>query len=96
MRYKVYDTVHQKYITDDPRLILKPDGRLAVNDFGDEIGISHCIVMFYPIDSESYYIDELGGIHDSGCGWAPDGTNCGECSHMSCKICNVWNNMRKG
>nr|DAG62541.1 MAG TPA: hypothetical protein [Caudoviricetes sp.] len=95
MRYKVYDTVRQKYITDDPDLILKPDGRLAVNDFGDEVGIPHCIVTFYPTDSEDYYIDELGGVHDSGCGWAPDGTNCGECSHMSCKICGVWN-MRKG
>lgn len=37
MRYKVYDTVNRQDITDDPTLILKPDGRLALNDYGDEI-----------------------------------------------------------
>lgn len=94
MRYKVYDTVYQKYITDDPDLILKPDGRLAVNDFGDETGIPNCVTMFCPTASDDYYIDELGGVHDSGCGWAPDGTFCGECSHMSCKICDVWSEMK--
>lgn len=92
MRYKVYDTIKKKFIADDSDMILKPNGRLALNDYGDEIGVSHCVALFYPTDSDDYYIDELGGIHDSGCGWAPDGTNCGECSHISCKICGVWRN----
>lgn len=55
------------------------------------IGVPGCIPLFFPTDSDDYYIDELGGVHDSGCGWAPDGTSCGECSHISCKICGVWN-----
>ena len=93
MRYKVYDTVKEKYIT-DPALILKPDGTIATNYYGDEIGLQHCIVLFYPTDSEHYYIDEMGGIHDSGCGWAPDGSNCGECSNISCKVCGVYERIK--
>lgn len=90
MWYKVYDTIKKKFIANNSDIILKPNGRLASNDYGDEIGVSHCIALFFPTDSDNYYIDELGGIHDSGCGWAPDGTNCGECSNISCKICSVW------
>lgn len=37
------------------------------------------------------YIDDIGGHHDSGCGWAPDGTYCGECSKQSCRECTIWN-----
>ena len=96
MRYKVYDTVNRKYITDDPTLILKPDGRLASNDWGDEVGIPHCLALFYPTDSEDFYIDEAGGVHDSGVGWNPNGDNCGECSNISCKICGVWARLAKG
>ena len=94
MRYEVYDTIKQKFITDDPTLILKPNGRLASNDYGDEIGIPHCIALFYLTDSDDCYIDELGGVHDSGRGWAPDGTYCWECSNMSCKICGVWSSTK--
>ena len=94
MRYEVYDTFKKKYITDDPALILKPDGTLALNEYGDEIGIPHCIVLFYPTASKHYYIDEVGGIHDSGCGWAPDGSNCGECSNISCKACEIWEKIK--
>lgn len=36
MRYEVYDTIKQKFITDDPTLILKPNGRLASNDYAVE------------------------------------------------------------
>lgn len=89
MRYKVYDTVRKWFVTDDPCIVLNPGGRLEVNKYGDEI-----IALFYPTDSEDYYIDEVGGVHDSGCGWAPDGSNCGECSNTSCKICDAWNRIK--
>lgn len=36
------------------------------------------------------YVDILGGTHDGGCGTAPDGTECGECSYGDCSICPVW------
>ncbi len=94
MRYKVYDTIKRQYITDDPTLILKPDGRLASNDYGDEIGIPHCIALFYPTDSNYFYIDEVGGVHASGNGFAPDGSNCGKCLNISCKTCAVWNRIK--
>lgn len=94
MRYKVYDTGRKCFVTDDPYIVLKPDGRLAVNEYGDEIGIPQCIALFYPTDRDDYYLDEVGGVHDSGRGWAPDGSNCGECSNISCKICGVWNRMK--
>ena len=92
MRYKVYDMVKKEYIADSS-LILKPDGSLATNYYGDEISLPNCIALFFPTDSELYYIDDVGGIHDSGCGWAPDGSNCGECSNISCKMCSVWEGM---
>lgn len=31
--------------------------------------------------------DELGGIHDEGLGWNPNGVFCGECSAITCKGC---------
>lgn len=94
MRYKVYDTVKKQYITDDPAFILKPDGRLASNYYGDEVGIPYCIALFYPTASDDYYIDEIGGVHDSGCGWDPDGSACGECPKISCSMCSIWEKMK--
>ena len=38
------------------------------------------------------YLDDVGGHHDSGCGWAPDGTYCGECAQSSCRDCGIWKN----
>lgn len=55
MRYKVYDTIKKKFITNDSGLILKPNGRLAFNDYGDEVGVPHCITLFFPTDSDDYY-----------------------------------------
>lgn len=41
------------------------------------------------------FLDGVGGHHDSGCGWAPDGTYCGECSQSSCRNCGIWEYKRK-
>lgn len=38
------------------------------------------------------YLDDVGGHHDSGCGWAPDGIYCGECAQSSCRDCGIWKN----
>lgn len=38
----------------------------------------------------SSIVDEVGGEHEGGCGWHPDGTPCGECSNMSCGACPVY------
>lgn len=97
MRYKVYDTVRKCFVADDSCIVLKPDGRLEIKVHGDEIGIPH-IALFYPTDSEDYYIDEIGGVHDSGYGWTPSGCYCGECSNISCKTCGFWSkiNRREG
>lgn len=35
-------------------------------------------------------VDEVGGEHEGGCGWQPDGTPCGECNNMSCGACSVY------
>lgn len=75
MRYKVYDTINKKYITDDQDLILKPDGRIARNEYGDEIGIEGCVVLFYFTDSDRVYVDEDGGVHEDGRGSHAYGTN---------------------
>lgn len=36
--------------------------------------------------NEGFY-DEVGGYHDCGIGWSPEGTWCGECTSASCKYC---------
>lgn len=36
------------------------------------------------------YTDDVGGRHDSGVGWTPDGRYCGPCSYESCNGCKVW------
>lgn len=40
--------------------------------------------------------DEVGGCHESGCGWSPAGSPCGECSNMSCGSCHVYLSERNG
>jgi len=42
------------------------------------------------IDAEvkdTSYKDEVGGVHDEGCGWNPQGAFCGECGSTTCKNC---------
>lgn len=31
--------------------------------------------------------DELGGVHDEGLGWSPNGKFCGECNNITCVGC---------
>jgi hypothetical protein len=35
--------------------------------------------------------DEVGGTHDEGLGWNPQGVFCGECGKISCKDCYAVN-----
>lgn len=35
-------------------------------------------------------VDEVGGEHEGGCGWHPDGTPCGECSSLTCGTCPAY------
>ena len=37
MKYRVFNTIKNRYVTDEEAWILKPDGQLAVNEDGDEI-----------------------------------------------------------
>lgn len=43
MKYRVFNTIENRYVTDEKDWVLKPNGRLAVNEYGDEIGYPHCI-----------------------------------------------------
>lgn len=43
-------------------------------------------IYFYS-HPEIYY-DDVGGYHDSGFGYNPNGTYCGECSKLSCRYCD--------
>lgn len=36
---------------------------------------------------EDVFIDEVGGCHEGGLGWNPNGVFCGECSNSTCKGC---------
>ena len=42
-------------------------------------------IYFY--NNPAAYYDNLGGFHDSGMGWNPNGNWCGECTMFSCKNC---------
>ena len=46
MKYRVFNTIKNRYVTDEEAWILKPDGQLAVNEDGDEIGYLHCVAEF--------------------------------------------------
>lgn len=93
MKYKVYNIVKKKFENDIKEFILKPDGRLAVNDYGDETGRLDCIAIFFPDNRTDgmRYVDAIGGVHDSGMGTDPNGIFCGECSNVSCEICPIFN-----
>ena len=39
------------------------------------------------LEAEYSFKDELGGVHDEGLGWNPNGVFCGECSNMTCNGC---------
>ena len=39
---------------------------------------------------DAKWTDSVGGVHEDGCGWAPNGDFCGECSNESCENCSVW------
>lgn len=41
----------------------------------------------YVVIEDDCYIDELGGHHDCGVGWNPNGYWCGECPKSSCEGC---------
>lgn len=57
MRYKVFDLIENKYIKDN-KLCLKPNGKIVINDCGDEINISNSniSIKFYPTEfkAENY------------------------------------------
>lgn len=46
MKCRVFNTIANRYVTDEEAWILKPDGRIAVNEDGDDIGCPHCIAEF--------------------------------------------------
>lgn len=46
MKYRVYDNVRKKYVTNDYRWIIDVSGKLQNNDYGDLIGIPGCIAEF--------------------------------------------------
>ena len=41
----------------------------------------------YEWHNENCYTDPVGGEHDSGIGWNPNGIWCGECNSFSCEGC---------
>lgn len=36
---------------------------------------------------DTSYKDDVGGVHDEGLGWNPQGAFCGECGSLTCKGC---------
>lgn len=42
-------------------------------------------ISFY--SNPAAYYDDIGGFHDAGMGWNPNGNWCGECSKSTCREC---------
>ena len=53
---------------------------MFINDGFDEE------VYIYDEDTDCIK-DEIGGVHDEGIGWNPNGVWCGECSNITCVGC---------
>lgn len=96
MRYKVYDINCDVFSTLEPSCwSLKPNGKLMYNDADGEADIGGFIPLFYPTNSDDFYIDNVGGNHDCGTGYDPDGNFCGECNCASCCVCGIWERKSK-
>ena len=50
-------------------------------------------VMDWMKNTEIAFTDELGGIHDEGVGWNPNGVFCGECGNITCVDCSSKDNV---
>lgn len=38
-------------------------------------------------DADEGFYDDIGGYHEAGMGWNPNGNWCGECSQSTCREC---------
>lgn len=54
-------------------------------DFATKKFSRHKLMEVLPMSNK--IIDEIGGTHEDGCGWTPNGTFCGECSESTCVGC---------
>lgn len=61
----------QKFLTDHPTVI---EQARTLEEIDTEV-------------KDTSYKDEVGGVHDEGCGWNPQGAFCGECGSTTCKNC---------
>lgn len=95
MRYGVLDLKTGKNITNELNFSLKPNGNIVYNFKGNEFYPENLTVIFFPTDNEHLYIDDIGGVHDSGCGCDPNGKDCGECSFITCSHCGVWDKRKE-
>lgn len=87
---KMLDDMHKRKIDMADEIYV-----INVNDYIGESTASeilyakeHGKVIRYYNDSDCW-IDEVGGVHDSGIGWNPNGVWCGECTKYSCKNCTM-------
>lgn len=81
----VKPVIHAKWIYDEDCVICSHCGKafsLSSNycpNCGAEMEISN--------SDDDCYTDEVGGHHDCGIGWNPNGYWCGECPKLSCEGC---------
>lgn len=57
----------------------------------DNFEVDKCSRKICSTGDDAKWVDSVGGIHEDGCGWAPNGDFCGECSNETCENCFVWN-----
>lgn len=62
---------------------------------GQMLGCDCEDVYVEPVYDDAKWTDGVGGVHEDGCGWAPNGDFCGECSNETCENCSVWRNIKE-
>ena len=85
---EMLDDMHKRRIDmSDAIMVICPNDYIGESTLSEiEYAKSQGKFIYYYNHPEMHW-DDVGGFHDSGIGYSPRGTYCGECSKLSCKEC---------
>lgn len=85
---EMLDDMHKRKIDmADEIMVIDVDGYIGESTESEiEYAKSQGKFISFYNHPEAHY-DDIGGFHDSGMGWNPNGSWCGECSKLSCREC---------
>jgi hypothetical protein len=82
------DDMHKKKIDmADEIFVINVNGYIGDSTASE---IKHAISTGKPVrfyDNPNAWFDEVGGYHENGYGWTPNGVSCRKCNRKTCKMC---------